>query len=105
MIPKKFNEINPKIKFYRKRIWKWYAILGRRFFSDITGGFFTVKKIWDCYEYCVGALTPDCKSHWFQHYTLEIRTDEGERLIVRKLPFDLERTFYKEYPKRRKEEK
>ena len=94
MNKKKLKENNPWKKFYRKRVWKWDGILGCRFFShDI--GYFTVKKIWSCYRYCEWAFTPDLKSHWFQHYTMEIKTDHGEKLIVRKLPFDLEHCFDK----------
>lgn len=100
LFPKKFEETNPRRKFYKTRLRKWDGILGHRFFSH-QFGFFTVKKIWNCYEYCRAALTPDCKSHWFQHYTIEIRTDEGEKLIVRKLPLDLEGCFKEPYDKKK----
>lgn len=106
MIPKHLKEENPRRMFYRKRIRKWPEIIGKRFFatsSACVSGFFTVKKVWRCVEYHKAVLHPVANgwTHWSDHYTIEIETDAGERLIIHKLVFDLDGTFKECYEKRK----
>lgn len=96
----KYGEKEPVIKFRRKRIWKWDCILGHRFFDDSIG-FFTVQKAWYCKKWCRYAVTPGF-SHWFDHHTIQIRTDYGEKLILHKLPFDCNGVFHQPYDKKGK---
>lgn len=91
---KKLPEENPQKTFYKRRIKEWNNILNHRFFSsDI--GYFTVEKMWFCAEYCpdrtrvITNLNEKIITHWFTYHTMQIRTDAGEKLIVRKLPFIL----------------
>ncbi len=107
MIPKHLKEENPRRRLYRKRIRKWPEIIGKRFFAGPTicgFGFFTVKKVWRCMVYYKAALHPLANgkwTHWSAHYTIEIETDAGERLIMHKLQFDLDETFKECYEKRK----
>lgn len=98
------QEKTPLFKFRKKRIWKWDSILGHRFF-DPAIGFFTVQKAWHCKRWCPWALTPDLKSHWFYHYTIQIRTEHGEKLIMHKLPFDCKGIFDEPQDKKGKAKK
>lgn len=95
---KRLPEENPKKKLYRKRIKDWKNILYHTFYNcDI--GFFTVEKIWNYAEYCehrtreIASLQKTIETHWFTYNTMQIRTEAGEKLIVRKLPYDLDGTF------------
>lgn len=99
---KKLPEENPVKKFYRYRIHLWDTVLHHRFFhKDI--GFFTVQKIWDCAEYRptefreVLVVGDHVTTHWFTHITMQIKTDAGEKLIIRKLLYDLDSTFLNTY--------
>jgi hypothetical protein len=80
----------------RKRIRKWDEILKHRFFSDKIGGFFTVLKAWNVSTFCKCAETSS-GSHWFDHYTIKIKMDSGEILVIHKLPLDLEGVFNQNY--------
>lgn len=86
-------------KIIKKRIRKWSEIIGHRFFDPKYGyGFFKVEKAWKVLEYCAHAELPG-GSHWFPHYTIQIKTDAGERFKIRKLAFDLENVFARPYDK------
>lgn len=102
----KLDEENPRRKFYKKRIRKWDAIIGHRFFSHSLG-FFTVKKVWNCVEYsrCAEFAISSGYSHWLRHYTVQIKTDNGEVIIMHKLPLDLEHAFDKCFDKKNGENK
>jgi hypothetical protein len=84
-------------KIIKKRIRHWDEIIGHRFFDpDFGYKFFTVKKVWSVQEYCEHAQHHD-GSNWFQHYTMLIKTDEGETFKVLKLPFDCKGIFDRSY--------
>ena len=55
-------------------------VIGNRYF-DIDLGFFTVKKVWYCKEYCKNAETPN-GSHWFDITKYKIKTDSGLVYII-----------------------
>lgn len=55
-------------------------IIGQRCFNEELG-FFTIKKIWECKEYCKNAITPD-GSHWFEARKVLVVTDNGLKYTV-----------------------
>lgn len=67
--------------------WKrvYNPIIGVRFFDggDYRLGFFTIEKLWQCKEYCKGALYHD-NTNWFPKHMMKVRTDTG---LVYKMPF------------------
>nr|DAG11705.1 MAG TPA: hypothetical protein [Caudoviricetes sp.] len=87
-------------KLIRKRVRKWPEIIGHRFFDPEYGyGFFKVEKVWSAQEYCTHAELPG-GSHWFPHYTIQIKTDAGERFRILKLPLDCKNVFAKSYDRK-----
>ncbi len=93
------SETAPRKKLYRKRIRKMDNILGHRFFSR-DYGFFEVTKVWHCAEYRYTPVqyidTSEC-TYWGTYYTIQIETEYGEKLILRKLALDLEGVFDRNY--------
>ena len=54
--------------------------IGQRCFNE-EFGFFTIKKIWKCKEYCKNAETPN-GSHWFDVERALVVTDTGLKYTV-----------------------
>lgn len=44
-------------------------------------GFFQIKKVWDCKEFCKSAISGN-GDHWFSAHRAEILTDRGSKYLV-----------------------
>ena len=91
MIPYRFNEINPLIYHYRKRI-RHNQLLDVKDFYSPTIGPFKLLKMWHNVEY-VWHHVNSIGSHWFHYVTMKVKTQAGDKLIIRQEYLEREGAF------------
>lgn len=96
MIPARLNEINPRRKTYKRRIWDHSLLRVKTFFSP-TMGYFDITKMWDCVEYIWSNQNTE-GSHWFHYDVFEIRTWTGEKFRMRRDYLERENALNRRIP-------